>query len=56
MNEPVEESYELVEHGVLTEEAYREFVFENPATLHSTMNRDFFKGTVVEAAVAQLYT
>ena len=28
--------------------------FENAARLHTAMNPDFFKGTVVEGAVAQL--
>ena len=55
MNEPVEESYELVEDGILTMDQYREFMFVNPATLHAASNRDFFAGTVVEAAVAELY-
>lgn len=49
--EPVEESYELVEDGVITDEDFREFAFLNPARLHAEMNPDFFKGTVVEKAV-----
>jgi predicted TIM-barrel fold metal-dependent hydrolase len=51
MTEPVEESYELVERGVLTEDQFREFVFLNPARLHAGANPHFFRGTVVEAAV-----
>jgi predicted TIM-barrel fold metal-dependent hydrolase len=52
MTEPVEESYELVEKGVLTEDQFRELVFLNPARLHAGSNPDFFQGTVVESAVA----
>jgi predicted TIM-barrel fold metal-dependent hydrolase len=53
MTEVLEEAYELVEHGLITEAELREFVFGNPARLHTAMNPDFFKGTVVEAAVAK---
>ena len=51
MTEVLEEAYELVEHGLITEHDLREFVFSNPARLHTAMNPDFFKGTVVEDAV-----
>ena len=37
-----------------TEADFREFTFENAARLHTAMNPDFFKGTVVEGAVAKL--
>ena len=53
MTEVLEEAYEMVEHGLINEAELREFVFSNPARLHTTMNPDFFKGTVVEAAVAK---
>src|SRR5438093_7419888 len=53
MTEVLEEAHEMVEHGLITEAELREFVFSNPARLHTTMNPDFFKGTVVEAAVAK---
>ena len=53
MTEVLEEAYEMVEHGLITEAELREFVFGNPARLHTAMNPDFFKGTVVEAAVAK---
>ena len=33
---------------------YEEVVFENAARLHTALNPDFFKGTVVEDAVARL--
>src|SRR5499426_1805740 len=53
MTEVLEEAYEMVEHGLISEADLREFVFGNPVRLHTAMNPDFFKGTVVESAVAQ---
>ena len=54
MSEVLEEAWELVEHGMIDEQNFREFTFENAARLHTAMNPDFFKGTVVEGAVARL--
>ncbi|MBI3801932.1 MAG: hypothetical protein HY268_33795 [Deltaproteobacteria bacterium] len=54
MTEVLEEAYELVEHGVITEADFRDFVFTNPVTLWTGMNPDFFTGTVVEQAAAQV--
>jgi predicted TIM-barrel fold metal-dependent hydrolase len=54
MSEVLEEAWELVEHGLIIEDDFREFVFTNPVRLHTAMNGDFFKGTVVEDAVAKL--
>jgi predicted TIM-barrel fold metal-dependent hydrolase len=54
MTEVLEEAYELVEHGMITEADLREFLFENPVRLHTALNPGFFKGTVVEGAVAKL--
>jgi predicted TIM-barrel fold metal-dependent hydrolase len=54
MTEVTEEAYELVEHGVITEEDFRDFVFTNPVTLWTGMNPNFFKGTVVEQEVKKL--
>jgi len=42
-----------VEHGLITTDDFREFVFGNAARLHTSLNPDFFKGTVVEDAVAK---
>jgi predicted TIM-barrel fold metal-dependent hydrolase len=56
MSEVLEEAYELVEHQLITEDDFRQFVFTNPASLHTAMNPDFFKGTVVEEAVAKMVT
>jgi hypothetical protein len=52
MTEPVEEAYEMVEHGRITEDNFRDFTFTNPVTLHAGMSPDFFKGTVVEKQAA----
>jgi predicted TIM-barrel fold metal-dependent hydrolase len=51
MTTVLHESWELVEEGLLDEQAFREFTFENTVSLHAGMNPDFFKGTVVEKAV-----
>jgi hypothetical protein len=54
MNEVLEEAYELVEHELITTDNFQEFVFTNVARLHTSLNPDFFTGTVVEEAVAKL--
>ncbi|MDO8434286.1 MAG: amidohydrolase family protein [Candidatus Binatus sp.] len=51
MTEVTEEAYELVEHGLITQEDFRDFVFTNPVELWCGMNPDFFKGTRVESDV-----
>ena len=48
----VPEAYEMVERKYVTEQDFREFTFSNAARLHSRNNPDFFRGTVVEEAVA----
>ncbi len=54
MTEVVDEAYEMVERGLMTEDDFRDFVFVNPVMLHAGMNPDFFKGTRVEAEVQRL--
>jgi predicted TIM-barrel fold metal-dependent hydrolase len=54
MTEVTEEAYELVEHGLITENDFRDFVFTNPARLWTSMNPDFFKGTAVEDEVREI--
>jgi len=54
MSEVLEEAWELVEHGMINEDEFRQFVFTNPARLHTALNPDFFKGTVVEGAIAKI--
>jgi len=46
------EAFEMVEKGFVTEQDFREFTFTNAARLHTGNNPAFFKGTVVEQAVA----
>ena len=50
--EVIPEAFENVEKGFITEQDFREFTFTNAALLHTGNNPDFFKGTVVEQAVA----
>ena len=52
MDEVLEELYEPVEHGLIDETDLRDFVFTNPTRLWTSNNPDFFRGTVVEQAVA----
>ena len=49
----VAEAYELVEEGLLSKADFKAFTFGNIAELHSQMNPDFFKNTVVESQVKQ---
>ncbi len=46
----LEEAWEMVEHGLVTEDNFRDFTFSNVVGLHGRMNPDFFNGTVVETA------
>ncbi len=48
------EAYELVEHGLITEDDFADFTFANAARLYGQTNPNFFKGTRVEAAVEEL--
>jgi predicted TIM-barrel fold metal-dependent hydrolase len=54
MSQVAQEAYEMVEHGMITEEDFRDFMFANPARLWTALNPAFFKGTPVEAAAAGL--
>jgi predicted TIM-barrel fold metal-dependent hydrolase len=53
MREVVPEAYELVEHGLLTDEDFRDFVFGNAVRFWGEVNPDFFRGTTVEKAAAE---
>jgi predicted TIM-barrel fold metal-dependent hydrolase len=48
MEDVLEEVYEPVEHGLLTDADLRDFVFTNPARLWTSTNPGFFTGTAVE--------
>jgi hypothetical protein len=50
----VPEAYEMVEHGLITDDDFRDFMFENAVRFWGEVNPDFFKGTVVEKAAAEV--
>jgi predicted TIM-barrel fold metal-dependent hydrolase len=54
MTDVVPEAYELVEHGLLTEDDFRDFMFANAVRFWGEVNPDFFKGTAVEKQAADL--
>lgn len=56
MTAVLEEAYEGVEDGWLTEEDFHDFVFGNPVRLWAGMNPNFFKGTAVESQVQKYLT
>jgi hypothetical protein len=56
MRHAAREAWELVEHGLISERDFRDFVFINPVHAKTRVNPDFFAGTVVEDAVAQMLT
>ena len=47
----IPEVWEMVEEELISERDFRELTFSNAVELHTRMNRDFFKDTVVEDAV-----
>jgi predicted TIM-barrel fold metal-dependent hydrolase len=51
MTEVLEEAWELVERRGLSEEDFYAFTFSNAVRLWTSLNPDFFRGTVVETAV-----
>jgi predicted TIM-barrel fold metal-dependent hydrolase len=50
----LDEAWELVEHELIEEAAFRDFVFGNPVRFYTRLNPRFFAGTRVEAEVAKL--
>lgn len=48
----LEEAWECVEKGFMTEGNFCDFVWKNPIKLLTNMNPDFFKSTVLEKEVA----
>jgi predicted TIM-barrel fold metal-dependent hydrolase len=54
MTEVVPEAYELVEHGLLNDDDFRDFMFANAVRFWGEVNPDFFKGTVVERQAAEV--
>jgi predicted TIM-barrel fold metal-dependent hydrolase len=54
MRDVTAEAYELVEHGLLNEDEFRDFTFAHEARMRCSMNPNFYKGTIVESEVAKL--
>ena len=54
MTEPLVEAFELVEHGLISEAHFAEFTCANAVKLHTAANPDFFEGTAIADAVADL--
>ena len=54
MTEVVPEAYELVEHGLITADDFRDFMFGNAVRFWAEVNPNFFKGTAVEKQAADL--
>jgi len=53
MTAVVPEAYELVEHGLIDDDDFRDFTFANAVRFWGEVNPDFFKGTTVEKAAAE---
>jgi len=47
-SEVLGEAYELVEHELINEDNFRDFVYANAVKMFAGMNQDFFKGTILE--------
>jgi predicted TIM-barrel fold metal-dependent hydrolase len=54
MADVVPEAHELVEHGLLSDDDFRDFMFGNAVRFWGEVNPDFFKGTAVEKPAAEL--
>jgi predicted TIM-barrel fold metal-dependent hydrolase len=48
------EAFELLEHGLVEEADFRDFVFSNPVRLYTSLNPDFFRGTCIEKQAAEV--
>jgi hypothetical protein len=48
------EAWELVEDGLISTDDFRDFTFANAVRLFGTQNPDFFEGTVVADAAAEV--
>jgi len=53
MTKVMVEAYEMVERDYISGDDFRDFTFSNVVEMHTGMNPDFFKGTVVEGAVGK---
>ena len=48
------EAWEQVEEKLMSRDDFRDFTFTNMVRLQAGLNRDFFKGTAVEAEAAKV--
>ncbi len=53
MTKVLVEAHEMVDDGFITDDDFHDFSFANIVDMHTGMNPDFFKGTVIEDAVAK---
>ncbi|UJL34690.1 amidohydrolase family protein [Cylindrospermopsis raciborskii Cr2010] len=53
LTDPLAESWDLVQEGVLSEDDFQAYVFGNPYKFYTEANPDFFQGTVIESKVAR---
>jgi hypothetical protein len=51
LTEVLAESYALVEQGVISEDDFKAWAFDNPYKLYTGAKADFFKGTAIESKV-----
>lgn len=54
LDEVLLEAHELVDRGQFSDDDFADFMYRNPVRLYSRGNPDFFKGTRVEQAAADL--
>jgi predicted TIM-barrel fold metal-dependent hydrolase len=54
MTAVVPEAYELVEHGLINEVDFRDFMFANAVRFWGEVNPDFFRGTAVDKQAAEV--
>ena len=52
MTKVMVEAYEMVDDGLMTDDNFRDFTFGHIVDMHSSMNPNFFKGTIVENTAA----
>ncbi|ARP80667.1 amidohydrolase [Bordetella genomosp. 8] len=50
--EPLAESWDLVEAGVISRADFKAWVYDNPLRFYTQANPDFFKGTAIERSLA----
>ncbi|MBJ22283.1 MAG: hypothetical protein CL933_22970 [Deltaproteobacteria bacterium] len=53
LDEPLPNSYKLLDRGRMSKDDYRAFVFDEVVRLHTQLNPDFFAETAVEEAVSR---